>query len=384
MSLEPHSCPVLVTGVGLHTAFGDGEATLEAWRAGRSAVAMRPVLGLPELPVAIAPAPAPAELLGDRKLLKYMSPTTALSVVGAGRALRSAGLGEDAPAREAMALFIGTGLTAFDLAEVGPAVEAARDAQGELDPRRVGAGLARCHPLMPFKTLLNMPVGLTSIAFGLRGENFITYPGAYQAGHCFETAVRGLRTGRFERALVGASVQGVSLMPLSTLWRAGWLSDSCEAARPFAAGRRGVAPTDVSAFVVLESESAAAARGARPLAILDPPAGLGPAPDEHRAPERRRLWQEACANGLPARVLLSGGVAARDDEEALALAAEFGAPRVEGLDGALGYLDAAGVAAGVGLAALLLGREAGPALVSVSDPRGGEWAALVRSPRGTP
>jgi hypothetical protein len=30
---------------------------------------------------------------------------------------------------------------------------------------------------LPFKLLLNMPLGLTSIGPGIRGPNFFTYPG---------------------------------------------------------------------------------------------------------------------------------------------------------------------------------------------------------------
>jgi len=57
-----------------------------------------------------------------------------------------------------------------------------------VDPRRVNEGLRRCHPLMPFKMLLNMPLGLVSIAFGLRGPNAILYPGPEQSAAAIDSA----------------------------------------------------------------------------------------------------------------------------------------------------------------------------------------------------
>ena len=51
------------------------------------------VFGLPEIPGASAASANPTAYLPDRKLMKYMSGTSKMAVVAAGRALDSAGLG---------------------------------------------------------------------------------------------------------------------------------------------------------------------------------------------------------------------------------------------------------------------------------------------------
>jgi len=264
--------PVVIAGVGVCSAFGGNDDTWEALRRGETAVAMRSVDGVegfPEVPGARAASESPAPFLKDRKLAKYMSPAASMAVIAAGRALSSAGLLEDALAKSTMGLFVSTGLIAFDLAAVRRAVEVARSEAGELDLKALGdEGLRVCHPLMPFKMLLNMSLGLVSIALGLRGPNFVTYPDAVQSGACLERAVRGIHTGRYEQALVGGTSQGFSLMPICTRAAEGTLAANVHAARPFSPSHAGVAPADAAAFLVVESLRSCLARGATPLAVL--------------------------------------------------------------------------------------------------------------------
>jgi 3-oxoacyl-(acyl-carrier-protein) synthase len=268
---------VLVTGVGVHGALGDSEQTLTALAVGRSALTMHTLDRASDVPPLPA-APAPVDdrtlqpLLPDRKLIKYMSPTARLAVLAAGRALADAGLLGDANAeqRASLGLFVSTGLIAFDIAAVGGGIEASRSTVGQLDLLRMGReGLRLCHPLLPFKMLLNMPLGLISIVYGLRGPNVILYPDAAQAGVALEAALRALSAGRIERALVGSSAQPVSLMPVCTLRRLGRLAVDVEAAQPFSPAHAGTAPADAGAFLVLETERAARARGAPTLATLE-------------------------------------------------------------------------------------------------------------------
>ena len=226
---------VWITGAGVHHALGDVAALAAALDAD--------------------PPPAPAPAVGSvsvapflrgarRKLAKYMSPTTAMAVLAAGRALEAAGLLESLGD---CALYVAADLIAFDLGEVSGALEASRAETGGLDLARLGRdGLRRCHPLMPFKMLLNMPLGLVSIVFGLRGENQIVYPGAGQAGVLLETALRGIHRGRLQRVLLGGTAHRTSLLPSCARERAG----------------DGRPSTDAAAFVLLESEPAARERGA--------------------------------------------------------------------------------------------------------------------------
>ena len=70
-----------------------------------------------------------------------------------------------------------TGLIAFDFSTVSEPLAGALAADGTVDLEYVGnEGLRRLHPLLPFKMLLNMPLGLVSIVYKIRGENVILYP----------------------------------------------------------------------------------------------------------------------------------------------------------------------------------------------------------------
>jgi 3-oxoacyl-(acyl-carrier-protein) synthase len=263
------SSAVVVTGLGLHGGFGDLDSTWQALSEGRSAlVPSHRIADAPDLPLGCAVPAAKIDLSGyvaDRKTTKYMSDTTAMAVLAAGRALEDAGLLDDQIACVGLALYMATSHIAFDLSQA----VAALGETSETHLRELGQeGLRRCNPLLPFKLLLNMPLGLVSIVFGIRGPNFILYPGAEQGALALDAAVRGIRAGRFSRALVGGSAQMLSLSPLLLQGRSRLLAASPESARPYRPGHVGYAPADQAAFLVLESGPAAAERGRKPYATV--------------------------------------------------------------------------------------------------------------------
>jgi 3-oxoacyl-[acyl-carrier-protein] synthase II len=365
---------VLVTGVGLHGAHGDGPATLAALHAGCSAVGPFRTPEADDFP-AVAGAPAAPFALGDivpdRKLQKYMSRAASLAVLAAGRALGDAGLLEDAARREAVAVFAATGLIGFELDQVTHAMSISGEG---FDGDRMARGLARCHPLMPFRMLLNMPLGLVSIAYGLRGENAILYPGPLQGGTALATAHQAIASGRCARALAGGSVHGLALLPLATALRAGRLARTPEATA-HRDGARGVAATDAAAFVLLESAEAAEERGARAHAALAE-VRVDPIDDGSVAP--------SAAAVAPSLVLATGSVDAAGDEADRALARAAGAPEgaLVSLDPLAGHAGAAAPAFATALAALAVA-EGGPesALAFARDPDGG--AVRVRLSRAS-
>jgi 3-oxoacyl-[acyl-carrier-protein] synthase II len=352
---------VVITGVGLHGAHGDGPATLAALRAGSSAVApfrTPEADGFPE----VAGAPAPpfdlSDLVADRKLQKYMSRASALAVLAAGRALRDARLLDDGPRREGLALFAATGLIGFELDQVTNAMSVSGEG---LAGDRMARGLSQCHPLMPFRMLLNMPLGLVSIAYGLRGENAVLYPGPLQGGTALRMAYDAVASGRCARALAGASLHGLALMPLATALRAGRLARTPEAAA-HRDGGRGVAATDAAAFLVLEAAAAARDRGVDARALLG---GVRVDPVEDAAGPIRRN-----RSGAPGLVIATGSLDRAGDEADRRLAADAHLLR---LDPLAGHAGPAAPATAVGLAALALSERAGAgrALVVARDPDGG-------------
>lgn len=363
---------VVVTGAGLHGAHGDGPATLEAIRAGRSAVVpfrTPEADGFPEVAAAPAPAWRLDDLIADRKLPKYASRAASLALVAAGRALRDAGLLADAPRREELALYVATGLIGFELDQVTQAMTVSGAGLGG---DRLARGLSLCHPLMPFRMLLNMPLGLVSIAYGLRGENAVYYPGPLQGGVALRAAFDAVAAGRCARALAGGSAHGLALMPLATAWRAGRLAASPEAAW-HRDGGRGFAAADAAGFVVLESAESARARGARPLAVLD----------EVRAdPAVEDAWPGTSAGSgpPPGLVVVSGALDAAEDEHDREGAARAGAPEkaLLRLDPLAGHAGAAAPATAAALAAHFLSAAGSArALVRVRDPDGGAVTLLL-------
>jgi 3-oxoacyl-[acyl-carrier-protein] synthase II len=371
---------VVVTGVGLLGGCGGLDETGAALAAGSSA--LRPVeladaCGLPAL--AGAPAAA-AELahLRDRKLAKYMSPAARMATVAAGRALADAGLLGDAERCAGLALHVATGLIAFDLSAVQSAMLASRSERGELDLARMGeSGFRLCNPLLPFKMLLNTPLGLISIVYGIRGENFILYPDATQGGACVEAALRALRCGRAARALVGGVSHALSLLPLCTQLRLGRAASSAAAAQPFSEQHAGCAQADVAAFVVLEREDAARERGARVQAWLEA-ASCARAHGDRGARAawraRRSAW-EALRCPAPGLVISTGNLDRADDADELATA---GGSVVRSFDGALGFAGPAALPQALALGVRTLARGS-RLLVSALDADGGCAAALLGS-----
>ncbi|HOX45440.1 MAG TPA: beta-ketoacyl synthase N-terminal-like domain-containing protein [Myxococcota bacterium] len=392
----------LVTGAGLHTAFGDGPESLAALQAGRRALRafeLAGAPGFPALPGAPCPPPPTSGFLADRKLQKYMSPTAELAVVVCARALAAAALSSPP---EDTSLYLATGLIAFDLAAVYPTMAAGLTADGRPDYAYMGAeGIRRCNPLMPFKMLLNMPLGLASIALGLRGENAILYPGAGQAGAALEAALRGLRRGRAGCALVGGSGQALSLLPLCTALRADQVPTTAEAARPFAPGHRGLAPADQGAALVLEQEPAARARGARPLAALERVSvAWGPRQAAGATDLLAEVLRDASGGPPPPVLLVTGSPDAAGDAALVSLCARLWParpPALLSLDGLLGFSEPAAFPAALAVASLCLaagaplpgdGPQAGPpspptpdrVLVTAVGPDGGLSAALLAAP----
>jgi hypothetical protein len=394
---------VIIVGCGLRGAHGDGRQTLAASRGeaqpgqggqgqrGLGTLSLSGVSGLPSIRGAACAEdadPLPYLGRGGRKLLKYANGSCRLVLCAAGEALTMAGLADDEQRRSEAGLFLATGLIAFDLAEVRRGIDAVTDEQGQVDVARVNEGLRRCHPLMPFKMLSNMPLGLTSIAYGLGGDNAILYPGAAQSGAALEQALAALRGGHTPRVLWGGTVQQASLLPLSVLRRHASLAPGGAGSEPTKQVREdgAIAPADGAAIVVLEREELARARGARALARVLGVQSHPPGWSQRETVEalvRRLLDGQA---GLEPRSVLVSGVTDPQSRRALETrtSAAGSALRLESYDGLLGALGAAALPSAVALGAQRIAAAEldAPLLAVALDPRGGGAAALLD--RGQP
>ena len=232
----------------------------------RSAVRAQ-TLDLPGIelpPVAVASADfdaateeAPSRLPLDRG--------TAMALAAARDAARAAGLAPGGFDPERLGIFWGSGMagaaTAF-----------------EATCRTVYADRRRMRPTSVVTTMPNAPVAEIALAFAARGAALAYACACASSAVAIGEAMRAIRAGWIDVAIAGGSeamlTPGVLaswqamrvLVPLGAA--AGDAAAVAACCRPFAAGRNGFALGEAAAAYVLESPAHAAARGARPEALL--------------------------------------------------------------------------------------------------------------------
>lgn len=143
----------------------------------------------------------PTALLASPKTRKYMSAQDEMAVVGAGRAIASAGL--SGPLGTRTGLYLAVGYIPFDYEDVRRVVEASTD-QGRFSLARfTREGWQRARPLVAFRCLPNMPAFHVSATFGIEGPCEVLYPGAGQLYLALEAAEDAIARGEIDRAVVG-------------------------------------------------------------------------------------------------------------------------------------------------------------------------------------
>lgn len=364
MTCDVKALRAVVTGYGVHAAVDRIEEAFELFERGETRLTeqelSREAGGVGCLGAGCSSAP-PLAYLPQRKWIKYMGPQTQYAVWAAGKALEHAGLWsarattEAVAERAALGLFLASGPIAFELSDVVPGINASLDAAGELDFGLMGtAGLRSTSPMMPFHTLLNMPIGLTSMVFGIQGANAIYYPDCEQALFALSAATRSIEHGRSLGALVGGTAHLRSLMPLVSYRRRGWLADTQRSAQPFSVGHRGWGIADGAGMLVLESEARALGRGAKIHARLE----VDAMPSDSETLGARYL----AGARRPDLFVVTGTLDEAQEAEALTLA---DAKPCLSLDGAIGYSGSASLAQSLAAACCLL--------TSASLFRGGTW-----------
>ncbi len=255
---------VRVTGVGVVSAYGVGlEPLLEGVRSGRPALSPLPfdTTGFPLAEGGVVADLQPKRFLTRRKDLKLMSRDARLAVAAGVLAVQDGGL--EPGADEALGLFAGVGHEKGEIDDVLPAVAAARDGARLSVARLAERGLSRLNPLASLRTLPNMPLAHLAIRLSARGPNLALSPDAAATELALEEARLAVAEGECDRALAGGADSLVGLAGFSLAWRLGRLGPD----RP---------PGEGAAFLLLEAEEAAQARGARPYRRGDLPGPLTP------------------------------------------------------------------------------------------------------------
>jgi 3-oxoacyl-(acyl-carrier-protein) synthase len=228
--------------------------TVEAWRARRCAARSRvfELAGTPleALEAAVLPAFDPAQRLGGRRMLKYMSEAAVLGCVAAREAAHEADLQARFPP-ERVGLFAGTGLAAASVAEAAPMIRQSIDAAGQFSCRLFGErGLAATNPLLSFKILANMPPCLVSIHEGIKGPSLVFTPWEDQAAAALLEAWRAVQDGEVDCALAGGADFPSNPATMVFLRQTGMLRD-------------GEYPAAAGAYVVMERSDTAERDGRR-------------------------------------------------------------------------------------------------------------------------
>ncbi len=273
--------PVVVTGVGVVTALGFGmEPTWARLLAGDSGIVELPAekLTLPvKLPVRLG-APVIKEELAvriraavPRGVWNTSAEVCHAWLLAALEAWAMAGL----PRREAQEKSVAA---ALDPERVGIYVGNGAGAASFIEQeyanvytaeKAVNRDISR---MAVVKYMASSLAGQLSLVLGTRGPSLAVNTACSSGATALVLALDALRLGRVDRALAGGADLPLTASVLKGFANLGALSANRErgarASRPFDAGRDGFVLGEGAACLVLERASAAAQRGARPLARL--------------------------------------------------------------------------------------------------------------------
>lgn len=269
MSAEPRRS-VVVTGVGVLSAFGRGPSPLElGLRAGQSALApLRafPPLGLPLQVAAEVDAPledAP-DFPDDRK--------ASLAFAAVDDAVAAAG----APSLTHAGVWLGTGLSTVTVRELNEDVMPyVRD--GVLDRVAVDADLRRDR-VAPRRHLPERVTAAVARRIGALGPQQTSFSACAAGAQAIANAAWAIRRGEVNIAVAGGHDSMIHPLGVLSFIVLGALSPTT--CRPFDHGRDGFVIGEGAAMFVLEEESAARARGATIWARI---LGAGHSTDAHNA-----------------------------------------------------------------------------------------------------
>lgn len=232
---------VVVTGTGVLLPGAEGTDALWERLAGAPALADGAALRTPSV--------ALFERLGisPTRETRRMDPFSMLALAAAHQALRSAGLADRA--RE-VGLCLGSG--------EGSLASLALFAEGLSRPK--------VDPLVYQNTTTNAVVAYLSMLLGLHGSASAYTHGWVGGAMAVAQGADQVASGRAP-AMLGGGAEHVCDVAVEALRRTGCLSRD-RGSHPYSRRGRGLVPADGAAFLMLESASAASARGATPVAEL--------------------------------------------------------------------------------------------------------------------
>ena len=396
---------VVVTGHGAICAAGKSPDEIwDAVRGGRTAIRPIQQWDTSGWPVSLAGEIRdldPRELVEDRKVHKLIQRGDLLGLYAAGRALDASGLlayrdtldpAGAAAVNDGTGVYAGAGVGGYQNEyEFFPLLTAAK---GDLDV--FGRELAATvHPMWLLRSMPNNVVCHVGIRHGLKGPNACVTNHSVSGSLAVAEAAAALRAGEADRAL--AIGHDAPIEPQVVLYYHQLGLMAADAVRPFDAGRSGSLLGEGAAALLLETDAAAADRGAPVLGeflgsgCATDAEGLLPIRDDGDGLASAIAMALEDAEMRPAEVgmIVAHGSATRvsDATEALAIRRVFGAtiPPVTAFKWAFGHpLAASGILDSV-LALLALRHRAVPGVGTLRelDPDLGSFpvSAKLQAPR---
>jgi 3-oxoacyl-[acyl-carrier-protein] synthase II len=252
---------VVITGIGLVTPLGRTAGEVLDRTERQEQAAQAPVFDTAPFHCTVCTRvedfDAEACFPGD-KTLRLMNRDARMGVVAGRSAMKDASVraGEPYPGTD-IALFGATGLAGLPVDDITRLVTLSAASDGTLDLDRLGRiALKRVRPVLSFKILANIPICFVSIFEGVCGENAVYAPWEGQGAQAIAAGIRSIRQGRAGCALVGGCDVKTHEFSFITLQQLGAFDSWREKGK-------GRIPGEGAAFLVLEEEKAAAARGAR-------------------------------------------------------------------------------------------------------------------------
>ena len=256
---------VVVTGLGVVSPIGTGEAFWSGLIEGRSGAGPIASFDASDLPVRIACEVSDFEAT-DFISAKEASRTdrfTHLALAASALAAEEAGLDDVTVDPGRTGCVIGSGIGGLQT------IVTEHDALLAGGPRRVS-------PFMVPKLMPNGAAGQIAMRFGLFGPTYAVSSACASGAHAIGEALRQIRCGAADMMLAGGTEAAITPLAVAAFARMGALSsrndDPQAASRPFDAGRDGFVFGEGAGVLVLESRESAERRGATVLASV---AGYG-------------------------------------------------------------------------------------------------------------
>jgi 3-oxoacyl-(acyl-carrier-protein) synthase len=266
---------IAVTGIGMVTPVGLNAST--TWKnlvAGNSGVDTIRGFDAGSFPARIGAEVKGlrvADVIHDKKLLKFASRAHGFALVAAEEALKDSGLRPTTPTSTRWGCCLGAGMMGVSFGEL-QTVHAFCGSNGDFYADGLLDSKFPVDPVGFCRGQTNAGLSLLTRHFGIRGYATAVHTACASGGQAVGTALKVMRRGQVDLMLAGGFDSMLNPIGLSAFCLLGALTTDndkpARASRPFDASRNGFVLGEGAGFLVLEDWGAARARGARIYAEL--------------------------------------------------------------------------------------------------------------------